>query len=323
MEELTFKDKLCELYADTLAICPKFGRFLTKAFNIKFPHRDRIYLTRYWEAQKNNENITTLPKSDGLLRKIQLTNLAILKEFDFVCRTNGLNYWLTYGTSLGAKRHNGYIPWDDDIDVGMMRDDYEKFQKIFDKSTRNKDLYVEIIKNKHTPAMLLLKIKHKCLPFAFIDIFSYEYVSHSNTSEEREEKNKKLVELRKNIDKEKSLLKKNIKEIQQYLQNLFNENICENSVPDKNNADIAIGIDFPCGDPIRLFSHDTIFPLKDIDFEGFSLKSVNNPEIFLEGMFGKSYMDYPPEISLGHISGQIITKKEQKIMDELIKTLND
>lgn len=61
------------------------------------------------------------------LRKLQLTELELLVEFDRICRKNNIHYILGYGTLLGAVRHNGFIPWDDDVDVFLMRDEYNKF----------------------------------------------------------------------------------------------------------------------------------------------------------------------------------------------------
>lgn len=54
------------------------------------------------------------------LRRYQMRLLEILLFIDSVCRKHGINYWLSSGTCLGAVRHGGFIPWDDDIDVEML-----------------------------------------------------------------------------------------------------------------------------------------------------------------------------------------------------------
>ena len=64
------------------------------------------------------------------LRKLQLAELDILKVFVEICKRNNLKYFIIGGTLLGAIRHRGFIPWDDDIDVAMPRDDYEKLLDI-------------------------------------------------------------------------------------------------------------------------------------------------------------------------------------------------
>ncbi len=65
--------------------------------------------------------------NSSLIRRVQLKQLEIIKVFQDICRRHGLRYFAIGGTCLGAIRHGGFIPWDDDIDVGMPYEDYAKF----------------------------------------------------------------------------------------------------------------------------------------------------------------------------------------------------
>ena len=67
------------------------------------------------------------------LQRAQRVMLRILKVFDAICKKHGLKYWLDAGTLLGAARHKGFIPWDDDVDVVMPIEDYKKFCEIAEK----------------------------------------------------------------------------------------------------------------------------------------------------------------------------------------------
>ena len=71
-----------------------------------------------------------------LLRKVQLTLLEIAVEIKRVCEENDIRYFLSDGTFLGAVRHQGFIPWDDDMDMGMLRADYEKFCRVAPKALK-------------------------------------------------------------------------------------------------------------------------------------------------------------------------------------------
>ena len=64
---------------------------------------------------------------------LKTTLLEMTKEIDYVCRRNSIHLFLVGGSLLGAIRHGGFIPWDDDMDFGMIRSDYQKFIHIFDK----------------------------------------------------------------------------------------------------------------------------------------------------------------------------------------------
>lgn len=63
----------------------------------------------------------------AVLRKLQLTEVEVLKAVDALCAKHAIPYFLDSGTALGAARHKGFIPWDDDIDIGMLRHDYDRF----------------------------------------------------------------------------------------------------------------------------------------------------------------------------------------------------
>ena len=64
------------------------------------------------------------------MNPLQEKQLELLKTFVNVCNKHNLTYFLVYGSALGAIRHKGFIPWDDDIDVGMPRKDYEEYIKL-------------------------------------------------------------------------------------------------------------------------------------------------------------------------------------------------
>lgn len=61
------------------------------------------------------------------LHETQMASLEVLKKIDSICREHNIKYFLFYGSLIGAVRHKGFIPWDDDLDIGMLREDYDRF----------------------------------------------------------------------------------------------------------------------------------------------------------------------------------------------------
>lgn len=79
-------------------------------------------------------------KENTPLRKLQLAELDVLKELIRICKKYNLTYYISGGTYLGAVRHKGFIPWDDDMDIAMPRPDFEKFLKLVNEIDKNYEL---------------------------------------------------------------------------------------------------------------------------------------------------------------------------------------
>lgn len=114
------------------------------------------------------------------VKKIQIEILDVVAAF---CEENKINYWLDSGTLLGAVRHKGYIPWDDDIDLGMLREDYDKFMLLFNKNNtkykfvcfeNNNDYYLAFGKVIDTTTVLYEPDKNGSKLAINIDIFIYD-----------------------------------------------------------------------------------------------------------------------------------------------------
>lgn len=123
------------------------------------------------------------------LRDAQLLMVDILKEVHKICERHGLKYFLDGGTLIGAVRHKGFIPWDDDVDIGMPRKDYEKFIDIAKKElpdylflqTFETDEYYDIYqvpcKVRYNGTLLIEKNiaeNSKMHNGLFIDVFPYD-----------------------------------------------------------------------------------------------------------------------------------------------------
>ena len=107
------------------------------------------------------------------LREIQIATKDLLYQFDRLCTSLGIKYYLMCGTLLGAIRHGGFIPWDDDIDVGMMIDDYSALLEYFGK---NDDSLMEL-HNLKTVANCYYNISRVCEKKHYLVFENRKYVS--------------------------------------------------------------------------------------------------------------------------------------------------
>lgn len=132
-----------------------------------------------------------------LLRRVQLAQLEIAKELKRVCDENGIRYFMDSGTLLGAVRHKGFIPWDDDMDFGMMRDEYERFLKIAPEKLSD-EYFLQTWESDPYYGMPFAKLRKKGTRYVernserskahnelFIDIFPYN--SYPDSEEDRKQ----------------------------------------------------------------------------------------------------------------------------------------
>lgn len=92
-------------------------------------------------------------------RKLQLKILDIVKDIDKLCRNNNIEYYILYGSALGAVRHKGFIPWDDDFDIGMTYDNYIKFLKVCEEKLDKEKYYVQTYDKEENYYLSFAKIR--------------------------------------------------------------------------------------------------------------------------------------------------------------------
>lgn len=126
---------------------------------------------------------------EGNLRRLQLTQLEILRVIDGICRKHNIKYSLYGGTILGAVRHEGFIPWDDDIDICMERSEYNRFLSIWNEenhegyllqSKDNEPRYMQTfckVRKDHTTFLQDEIEKNRYHTGIFVDIFPVDRIS--------------------------------------------------------------------------------------------------------------------------------------------------
>lgn len=267
----------------------------------------------FYQYKKDKIDITKVPPAQGLLRDIQLANLALLKELAYVCEKNNFKYILDAGTLLGAVRHSRFIPWDDDIDILMFREDYEKIVSAFKNTTRNSDIYAEYHRDKDTNSQYFIKIKHKKCPFLGVDIFPLDsYGKHLSPKEQLITTNK-ICKILKHLKKE---INPNIsnKETKTILTKTMKEKILLSST--NENGDFVYGVDFAHKLKNWFLDRDIVLPLRKVQFEDSIYTTVNKPEKFLKNIYG-DYMKYPKKMKILHYSYKNLTSEQLEAIKKL------
>lgn len=255
------------------------------------------------------------------LRRLQLALLEIAKDIDRVCRENDIEYFLDSGSCLGAMRHGGFIPWDDDVDLGMMREDYNRFLEVAPDAL-GEDYVMAHPGNSDRLAGQFAKVWKRGTVFAteetieagidqgiFIDIFPFDEVCADEAAAR------------------KQLRSCRIWQSISYLYHSKSINVPDGGImgaAERAACAVVHGIVRALLDPDRIrgkfeqsafqgaadgsgvyvnmcyaqggsFRRDILLPTATLEFEGHPFPAPADPEAYLEIAYGKTWRELPPE----------------------------
>jgi lipopolysaccharide cholinephosphotransferase len=233
------------------------------------------------------------------LREAQLIMLDMLVEFDKIFQKHNLKYWLDSGTLLGAVRHKGFIPWDDDIDLSMPLEDYNKFIDIAQNELSG-DIFFQTSKTDSKFPFDYIKLRSnraKIVEFheidreveyhqgVFVDIFPMLRIENSDFHKEFYNDIFKLIRATsaKSLHTPDGIDKPKVRhKLQEALELMHLE----------NGEKVIYGGQMP--DVSAWFDYDKVFPLQKIEFEGLEFLAPNDPHHYLENIYSFNYMELPP-----------------------------
>lgn len=258
-------------------------------------------------------------KENELLVKAQDRMLEILTEVERVCIKHDIKYFLIDGTLLGAVRHKGFIPWDDDVDIAMLREDYNKFIEVA-PSELKEDYFLQTIDTdpKYNRFHIPLKVRDNRSKLVevdesenedfnqgiYVDIFAFDTLP----------KNKFLRKIQKLISrfvvlcdvrtrrKEETLSLQNKIAIPVYLVFKKLSYKTRNRIlryimkwNDVNGEEVTYGVDLPCDGPWgKIFNKSDIFPLTKVEFCGKYFNAPKEYDKVLKNLYG-NYWELPKE----------------------------
>lgn len=228
-------------------------------------------------------DISNFPQATGDLRKLQVGDTWLLKIFDLICKKKELEYWLDSGTLLGAVRHGGFIPWDDDIDVCMDRLNYEKALDILPRELERFGIDAGEKRNE-LGGRIGIGYKHE-ITGIWMDIFPVDYSSVE-------------LEMTKNV---KKLRKERIKCRKQWVKyhNVYKREEWNEKkkkiVPSLCSAEkartVLYTIEFYKN--FDIWDYETIFPLEYMSFEGHLFSVPRDTHTYLKRYYGDRYGEFP------------------------------
>lgn len=268
----------------------------------------------------NNMELQTI-YSEAELKKIQSIQLTCLKEIAQICERKNVEYFLIGGSALGAIRHNGYIPWDDDIDIAIPRKDYRRFLEIAENELSSLYHVQSPYNDKHCPYYyskiridntIFMEYCNRNLPIhhgVYVDVFPYDNVPDDDELNKRHfDRCQKLIRqfafrqipdvsckpqtLREYMN---AIVRRCIHYAYRIIPYSIILNQLENEFTKYNNTE-TIGVaclNFPKRKTEYILKRD-LYPLVKHRFEDTEFPVPNNCDAYLTNHYGK-YMKLPPK----------------------------
>lgn len=257
-----------------------------------------------------------------ILKKLQKIELEMFKDFAELCDRNEINYFAIAGSAIGAMRHQGMIPWDDDIDIGMLREDYEKLLRIVPKQLDKKyrlngpdsvNKYYNLVPNiSKVGTRFIVDLAEGNFDIGiFMDIFVFENISNDKKEIKKQIRKTRLwrnLYVLSNINYFRFLngeslsmkVRYMICGVIHYILKIIHgrtewiyKNYLKHALKYNGQTDNYTIL----GDPfakILCIKREDIFPLREIPFEDTKIKVPNSCEKMLTTRFG-NYMELPPK----------------------------
>lgn len=180
-----------EPITETEYFCINSLKFQKAKFKSQINIKEGIYRTVCCALGIEHDNESHVAIYSGKLGRIKELEIQMLADVDRICRENGIKYFLAGGTMLGALRYGHSIPWDDDFDIGMLREDFDKFRAVIEKeldgkycfcSNRNNSgnhYIVDKIRLKDTYFSTNYSSVHEIQDGVFIDVLVYDKTSNN------------------------------------------------------------------------------------------------------------------------------------------------
>ena len=262
------------------------------------------------------------------LDKVHSVLLEMIDEVDRICRKNNLVYFLEGGTALGQVRHRGFIPWDDDVDLGMLREDYNRFIEIA-RTELNPMYVVQTHENEPLYTNFHLKIRKlfTIYPQGYnkdynykgiqLDIFPFDNIPDNRIVRFLYQRRVRLF--RRCIvifirPSHGSLLKRIGQNFVKTFMRLFYANsyrtyferLCA-KYNAKETQCVTSHISHYSWKKDLSIRRDSILPVKNVQFEDRIYMQMNDPSDLLKEKFGSNYMELPPEEKRHtHLIGDVV-----------------